>query len=267
MRLTLAITTYERPDALAAVLATAIDQAELPLEIVVADDGSAEATRAVVEAAARQAPASLAVRYIRQPHEGFRLTRLRNLAIAAARGDYVVFVDGDMLLHRAFVADHRRAAVPGHFVQGVRVPLGPRATRALLAAPGQRPDAAALAGAGLRRLYALHVPAVQPALAGLANAFIAIKGCNQGFWRADLVRANGFNEAIEGWGPEDKELCARLAHAGIRRRTLLLGGIAWHLDHAPAARDRRAANEAVLAATLAARDVRCARGLDGHRVL
>jgi glycosyltransferase involved in cell wall biosynthesis len=267
MHITLAITTYERPDALAAVLATALDQDDLPSEILVADDGSGAATRAVFDAAARRAPASLALRFVGQAHAGFRLTRLRNLAIAAARGDYIVFVDGDMLLHRAFVADHRRAARPGHFVQGVRVPLAAGATRAMLAAPGRRPRPAELAGAGLRRLYALHAPALQPALARLAGAFIAVKGCNQGFWRADLVRANGFNEAIEGWGPEDKELCARLEHAGVGRRTLLLGGIAWHLDHAPAARDRRDANEAVLAATLATRDVRCARGLDGHLVL
>jgi hypothetical protein len=116
----------------------------------------------------------------------------------------------------------------------------------------------------LRRLYGLHAPRLQRAARRVANSLIAIKGCNQAFWRDDLLRVNGFDEQIEGWGPEDKELCARLQHAGVARQTLLFGGIAWHLDHAPAARDRRAANQAVLAATVAARRVRCVRGLDAH---
>ena len=78
------------------------------------------------------------------------------------------------------------------------------------------------------------------------------------------MRVNGFNEAIEGWGPEDKELCARLENAGVRRQTLLFGGIACHLHHA-AGIARRAARESGAARRRAARTpVRCDRGLDAH---
>jgi hypothetical protein len=98
----------------------------------------------------------------------------------------------------------------------------------------------------------------------LANGFIAIKGCNQAFWRDDLVRVNGFNEAIQGWGPEDKELCARLENAGVRRQTLLFGGIACHLHHAAASRAALPANLGVLAATRREHRVRCDLGLDAH---
>ncbi len=98
MRLTLVITTYERPDALAAVLASVGAQREPPDEILVADDGSTAPTREVVAASAAQA--RRAVLHVRQAHAGFRLTRLRNLATARSSGDYLVFVDGDMVLHR-----------------------------------------------------------------------------------------------------------------------------------------------------------------------
>jgi hypothetical protein len=98
----------------------------------------------------------------------------------------------------------------------------------------------------------------------MANTFIAIKGCNQAFWREDLARVNGFNEEIRGWGPEDKELCARLREAGVRRQTLLFGGIAVHLEHPPAARERLAANQAVFEDTLRQRKSRCETGLDAH---
>jgi glycosyltransferase involved in cell wall biosynthesis len=262
MRLTLVVTTFERPDALAAVLASALAQHDPPHELLVADDGSGPATRAVVDRAA--AAARFAVHHVRQPHEGFRLTRLRNLAIAKARGDYLVFVDGDMLLHPAFVADHRRLAEPGRYTQGVRLPLDAARTRQLIDAPGTLPRPLSSGLGGLRRLYGWHAPGLQPRLARVANAFIALKGCNQAFWRSDLLTVNGFDEDFVGWGPEDKELCARLEHAGVRRQTLLAGGIAWHLHHPPASRERRVANEQRLARTLAQRLTRCARGLDQH---
>lgn len=263
MRLALIVTTYERPDALEAVLATVLAQSDAADEIVVADDGSGPATRAVIERFARRSPAPVV--HARQAHEGFRLTRLRNLAICRSSADYLVFVDGDMLLHPGFVADHRRIARPRHFTQGVRVLLDEARTRAALADPlaAIRPWSAGLGG--LRRLYAFHAPRFGAPLRGVANGLIALKGCNQGFWRSDLVAANGFDEAIVGWGPEDKELCARLRHAGIRRQTLLFGGIAYHLAHPPASRDRREANERILERTLLSRRRRCELGLDGHR--
>ena len=225
MRLTLAVTTWERPDALAAVLGTIATQRETPDEVIVADDGSGPATRAVVTAFA--ARCGLPVGYVRQEHQGFRVARLRNLALAAARGDYVVLVDGDMLLHPAFIADHRASARAGCYVQGVRLPLGAAQSRALLDADPATLLAGAVAlpgpftrGPGLRRAWALHNPALARRCARLANALVAEKSCNQGF--------------------------------------------AWHLHHAPAARDRQAANEARLAATLRERRVCCAHGLDAH---
>ena len=262
MRLALAITTFERPDALAAVLTSALAQSEAPDQIIVADDGSGPATRAVIEAATRSGP--LLLHTVSQEHRGFRLTRLRNLAIAGTTADYIVFVDGDMVLHPEFVADHRRCARRGFFTQGVRVRLDPRATARLIEVPQRQPHGLARGLGAMRRAYAVHCPALQPLFRRVANPLIAIKGCNQGFWRSDLVRANGFDERIEGWGPEDKELCARLIHAGLRRQTLVFGGIAWHLAHSPAVRDRRDLNEKILAETIASRRVRCALGLDSH---
>ena len=261
MRTALVITTYERPEALAAVLSSVQRQTQPPAELVIADDGSGMSTGALL--AAYRHP-SATVRVVSQPHQGFRLTRLRNLAIAATTADYVICIDGDMLLHPAFIADHIRLARRRTFTQGVRVLADAALTRRLLADPAMRVGARAAGTGGLRRLYLLHSPAASTLTRRLANGFIAIKGCNQAFWRDDLLRVNGFNEAIEGWGPEDKELAARLTFAGVGRQTLLFGGIAVHLRHAPATRDALPANLAVLETTLRDRRMRCERGLDSH---
>lgn len=261
MRLALAINTYERPDALAAVLASVAAQSWPPDEVVVADDGSSPAVRAVMDDLIARAP--LPVRLVSQPHEGFRVARLRNLAIAATSAEYLVLVDGDMLLHPRFLADHARLARRGFFTQGVRARADPVLTAELLESPQHFPSPFDPGLGLLRRAYLLHSPALAGASRRLANGLISIKACNQGHWRDDLLKVNGFNEDMVGWGPEDKELCARLEHAGVRRQTLLFGGIACHLHHAPESREALPRNLAILAETRRSRRVRCEHGLDG----
>jgi glycosyltransferase involved in cell wall biosynthesis len=262
MRLSLAVTTHERPDALAAVLESVLAQRRAPDELLVADDGSGSATGAVIADCARRA--GFPLRHVRQEHEGFRPSRLRNRAIAAATGDYLVLIDGDMVLHRDFLADHCHVARPGFFTQGVRVMLDAARSQALAAAPLQPPGPASAGVGALRRLYLLRARSLQRPLLGLANRLVSIKGCNQGFWRRDLIAVNGYDEAFRGWGPEDKELCARLVHSGVRRQTLIAGGIAFHLHHPAASRAQRADNEKLLAQTLRSGRRRCTLGLDSH---
>jgi GT2 family glycosyltransferase len=261
-RCCLVVTTHERPDALARVLASVACQQRPPDELIVADDGSGAATAAVVD---RHASAAVyPVRHAWQPHEGFRAGRIRNVAIALTRCEYVVLLDGDMVVHPQFVADHIGLARRGYYSQGVRIQLDDGATRRLLdpAAPLPGPMAAGLGIA--RRSYAVRVPALARALRTVANGVIAIKSCNQGFWRDDLVAVNGFDEAMIGWGSEDKELCARLANTGIRRQTLVFAALAWHLSHAPAPRMAAAANRARWIETVRTGRKRCETGLDAH---
>jgi GT2 family glycosyltransferase len=204
------------------------------------------------------------VRHVRQPHEGFRAGRIRNVAVAATDCDYVVLLDGDMVVHPQFLADHLALARRGHYSQGTRILLDARATGALLGSGSALPGFWSPGLGGTRRTYALHAPPLARFLRQVANAFVAVKACNQGFWRDDLLAVNGFDEAMHGWGAEDKELCARLDNAGVRRQSLLLAAIAFHLAHAPAARDAADANRAHWLETVLTGRRRCELGIDGH---
>ena len=137
-------------------------------------------------------------------------------------------------------------------------------TAGLIATPARFPRASTPGLGGLRRAYLLRSAPLSALMRHAANALVALKACNLGAWRADLLRVNGFDEEMIGWGPEDKELCARLEHAGVHRQTLLFGGIACHLHHPPASRAALEANLAILAATRATRRVRAKRGVDTH---
>src|SRR5204862_6894381 len=75
--LAIIITTYQMPRHLRLVLESiAVQQTRRRLEVVVADDGSTDETRTVVEAFARRM--SFPVRFVTHPHTQFHAARCRN---------------------------------------------------------------------------------------------------------------------------------------------------------------------------------------------
>jgi hypothetical protein len=84
-----------------------------------------------------------------------------------------------------------------------------------------------------------------------------------GFWREDLLRLNGFNEAMIGWGREDTELAIRAFHAGLLRRDVRFSALAAHLFHPTRKRIVDNPNDRIVEDTRARRLVRCDQGVDG----
>ena len=108
MKTTLIVTTYNRPDALEAVLKSIERQVVMPDEVIVADDGSRDETRQLVERFMSGFPTTLL--HCWHEDKGFRLSEIRNRAILQSSGDYIIMVDGDMVLNRNFVRDHKMLA-------------------------------------------------------------------------------------------------------------------------------------------------------------
>lgn len=269
MKVSVVVLTYNWPSALGRLLETLATQSRMPDEVIVADDGSGEDTAALLARLAGQFPVPL--RHVWQEDKGFRAARARNRGIAASTGDYVILLDGDMLLHPSFVADHLMLAERGYFLQGGRIKANHNETARLLA--GGRPVFAPWAKAnfrefdGTRRIYAFHSPMLArwKARSGRGGR---VMSCNMSFWRDDLLKVNGFDERMEGYGAEDRELAARLGNAGVRRRQLKWAALAMHFEHSSRAPvdvdDMSLPNNRLFRQTVQERIVRCAQGIDGH---
>lgn len=258
----LIVTTYNWPQALNLVLASILKQSVLPDEVIIADDGSTAATRDLIIKYQQIFPKPLIHSW--QEDKGFRVSRARNKAIANAAGEYIILIDGDMLLHPHFVSDHKRAAQKKRFVQGRRSLLTRAISQQALAS--EKIHFSILSTEIKNKINAIHIPWLSPLVSRLFSrqSFHSVRGCNMAMWKEDLITVNGFNEDFIGWGREDSELVLRLLHNGICRYDLRLGGIAYHLYHRENARNTLAQNTQLLENAVSARSRYCARGLRDH---
>lgn len=256
---TLMISTYNWPEALARVLESARRQTRVPDEIIVADDGSGEPTRKLIETFRRKMPCPLI--HVWQEDLGFRKCMIWNEAIRHAKGDYIVQIDGDCMLDADFIADHLRFAKPGTFVCGSRTLLSRELTQALLADP--RLEISPFSRGVNNKVNALRIRPLSKffAVRYRANVPYISKGCNMAFWRKDLLAVNGYNETISGWGREDAEIEVRLMKLGIQRRSLKFGGVQYHLFHKELDRSRDARNIEILNRALASDEFRTPHGI------
>jgi len=259
------LTTYNREDALDAVLRGLAHQSDRAFEIIVADDGSRPATRDVVER--RAAASDVPVKHIWQEDRGFRLGEARNRGILASRGAYCVIMDGDCIPRPNFIAVHRRLAEPGWFVTGNRVLMSRELTEAILS------DASDAELWTLRQWIALRqqrkinrLAPLLPLPLGLlrkvrAKAWRGARACNLAVWRHDLDRVAGFDAPYTGWGLEDSDLLIRLLRAGLRRKDGNFATGVLHLWHPENDRSALPANQSRLDAIARADRVRAIAGL------
>jgi glycosyltransferase involved in cell wall biosynthesis len=212
MNCSLIITTYNWPEALELTLKTAVKQSVQPNEIIIADDGSAKV-------------------HSWQEDDGFRLSKSRNFAIAKAKYEYVIVVDGDMLLHRDFIKDHKKCAKISVYIQGSRALLQPEFSKNILRTKEIKWPSI-FSNNVKNKLNSLRIPFLSAILCKKYNKNMRrIRGCNFSLFKEDIIKINGFNEEFTTWGKEDSEFVQRLFNAGIYRRNLKFSALQYHLYH------------------------------------
>jgi len=256
----LIITTYNWKEALTVVLHSVNQQSHLPTEVIIADDGSRPDTKERIDQLAKIM--TYPIIHVHQEDDGFQVSRIRNRAIAAASSDYIISIDGDMMLHRHFIKDHLSIAKENTFVQGGRVIMNESLTASILLQPERIPNIHFFSKKIKNQKNALRSHVLKQLFANITtNNLKRIRGCNQAFWRDDLIRINGFNEAFQGWGREDSDICLRLNNNHVNRINLKFSGIAYHLFHREAERSSLPTNDEILERAIREKQTYCERGL------
>jgi glycosyltransferase involved in cell wall biosynthesis len=236
MHIAVIVTTYNRPDALSAVLEGYLSQTDKNFEVVVADDGSTVKTNNIINA--YQEYPGFKVSHVWQRDIGFRAAAIRNRALALTSADYIIFSDGDCIPLPTFVAWHRTLAEPGWFLTGNRILLSKGFTHLVLkenlpvTAWAAKQWVFALMKKNINRLMPLfYLPIATPLRKLSAHSWKGAMTCNLSVWREDLMRVNGLDEVYSGWGLEDSDLVIRLLRSGICRKSARFAAPVLHLWH------------------------------------
>lgn len=260
MNASVIVTTYNRPDSLKKVLEGLHQQTVLPMEVIVADDGSTQETTRIVQQTAESSPAC-PIHHVRHEDLGFRAAEIRNKAILKSSGDYIISLDGDCIPDRHFIQDHLQLAKPGYFFIGKRVLVEKSLEDVFNFCHTQKIlwlTLKALKGQISNAHHLVRLPFIP---AATTTKMSGIRSCNMGFFRKDLFAVNGFNQAFQGWGREDSELAVRLYNYGLKRREHPFMAICFHLWHEENDRTNLERNDRLLKDVMDSGLYRCVDGL------
>ncbi|HFK5537669.1 glycosyltransferase family 2 protein [Elizabethkingia anophelis] len=264
MKISLILSTYNWPEALDLCLKSIMLQTIFPDEILIADDGSTSSTLEIIQK--YQNSSTIPIHHIWHEDNGFELAKIRNKAIARASGDYIIQIDGDLILHSFFVQDHIKFAKKNSFVRASRIYMNESLS--------------------LKKLTN-QIAHANPFEKGISNFFSSVRipflwkyfetnykmqgderweihGCNMAYWKEDAIAINGYNEDFKGWGPEDKEFVARLLNSGKEKRFLKLGGIIFHIHHAINKKENLKRNEEIFEYAKKNNVIYCKNGINQY---
>jgi len=255
----LIITTYNRPKALHIVLLSVLQQTKLPDEIIIADDGSTQETRDLILSLKDKFPIPL--HHSWQEDTGFRLSASRNKAIALSKSDYIILIDGDMLLQKNYIEDHIKIIQKNTMYISSRVFLNEQKTKEIEESQNititywdkqiQK-----------NRHNQLRLNFLKYLLPKI-KTFDKAKGY-MAFWKQDCITVNGFDETYEGWGREDSDFMMRMIHSGIKAYKIKGKCISYHLYHKEADRSLFLKNDKQLQEVIKSKKIKCKKGIDQY---
>ena len=196
------ISTYNNPAWLEKVLWGYLFQTHPADEIVIADDGSKEDTRQLIESFKDKLP----IKHVWHEDNGFQKSRILNSAILASESDYLIFTDQDCIPRKDFIATHNAYAEKGYFLSGGYFKLPMDISRQLTYNDIESENAFSLSWLKEQRMKCSFK------------------------WREDILTVNGFNEEMH-YGGQDREFGERMFNLGIKSKQIRYSAIVLHLDH------------------------------------
>ncbi|WP_320019365.1 glycosyltransferase family 2 protein [Labilibaculum manganireducens] len=254
------VSTYNWPKALELAIRSIFKQTVLPDEILIADDGSSNETKLIIDKLKLESP--IPIIHIWHEDDGFRKTLILNKTIAKCKSKYLLQIDGDIILDNRFIEDHLQIAEKGYFISGKRAYITKSETEKHLQDPDKKINFWKLKD----KMQVVRLPHFFNfrRLTDSYNPNKGIKGSNTSYWMEDIIKINGFNEDLQMWGYEDKEIAARLINNGIRKKRVRYRCISYHLHHKIASKDNLPKHTSVLEHIISEKIKRCNNGLSNH---
>lgn len=219
--------TYNWPEALELLLLSAKRQSVLPDEIIIADDGSRSETKDLIDKMRREF--SIPLIHVFHEDHGNQKPAIMNKAIARSCCEYIVEIDGDIIMHRDFIKDHLAMAHKGVFLYGSRVNIQKDKLESLF--KDKQIEFNYFSTGINRRNRTLRIPFLADRAKAESHRSRKLRGCNMSFWKQDFIAVNGFNENLTGWGVDDSELIQRMLNHGVKGRRIKHRGIVYHIYH------------------------------------
>lgn len=235
---TLIISVYNNTDFLKVVLDAVRRQTERDIDLIISEDAEHPHMKAFLATY----PFDLPWQHLSQPDQGWQKNKALNNAIKAAKSDYLIFIDGDCVLHPRFVEQHLAHAREDRILGGKRIKLNQSLTTLFLT---QLPPAGYMNHYLLTHLFnakqnglrfaeeGLYLsPACCPGLLPALRPMHQLKGCNMSFHKEAILAINGFDEDYTRPAiGEDIDLTWRFQLAGYQLRSLRNVAVQYHLNH------------------------------------
>lgn len=227
------ISTYNSPAWLEKVLWGYMNQTVKADEIVIADDGSRDETRQLIQ----RYTGPLPIKHVWHEDRGFQKSEILNKAIVASTADYLIFTDQDCVPRSDFIETHCRHAKRGWMLSGGYFKLPMDISLAVTrddVESGRIFSLEHLRRIGLKPTFKCTKLLRSKWFAALMNritpAGATWNGCNSSTWRDEVIAVNGFNEEMH-YGGQDREFGERLRNKGLHAKQLRYSAICLHLDH------------------------------------
>lgn len=244
--LSLVIATYNWTEALHLCLLSVKQQIMLPKEVIIADDGSDDNTKNLIQKMQEDYPVPIV--HVWHEDLGFRKSIILNKAINKASGSYIVQIDGDVILNCHFIADHKSVAEKDVFIRGTRAHIRQDLIKQIYAKKCINFNF--LSAGIINRFNAVRLPFLAFLFEKKNRSSKNVRGSNLSYWKSDFVQVNGYNNELHGWGHEDEELAARFINNQKLKKAIKLKAVQFHLSHKEASKANAHLHDDVVRYTL-----------------
>ena len=267
---TVIISVYKDLEALELILDSLNRQTNLNFDILVSEDCEYDEMNTFL----KSYESALEIQHIYQKDDGWQKNIALNNAIRSAKGEYLIFLDGDIVPYKHFIENHLKSLEKKRFLSGRRVEVGPFFSSLI--------RKRYLSYRWLERLYLLFFPFLlidkgrhleegvylgfETFLSKKVNSKkqkkMMLVGCNFSCWKEDLVLINGFDEDyLSPSVGEDVDLAWRFNHFGISYKSLRYVANTFHLYHARNWGNALESNEKMMQEKIKKEEFRCKNGL------